>query len=245
VDRDPVHGGRHGVLADAVMDVAPPNAPGAISTAALVRVLLEGVRSAEPRTSSGITGVIASRASSLALRVAIFSGFARRARLQGRDGRGQRLRQLAMHPARELRFPVGASASTRSVHASRSAAPRPPASRQADRMGCGTSKGAAVQPIAAFAPASSSPPNGSPCAFDVPAFFGAPKPIVVRQAMRLGRSEACARSRAAAIASGSWPSIRSARQPAASNRFGWSTESASESGPSIEIPLSSKRTTRR
>ena len=51
------------------------------SCAALVRVLLEGVRSAEPITSSGITGVMASRASSEALRVATVCGAAISARL--------------------------------------------------------------------------------------------------------------------------------------------------------------------
>ncbi len=38
---------------------------------------------------------------------------------------------------------------------------------------------------------------------------------------------------------GSWPSISSAAQPADLKRFTWSTESASEIGPSIEMPLSS------
>jgi transketolase len=44
---------------------------------------------------------------------------------------------------------------------------------------------------------------------------------------------------AAAIALGSWPSISSAAQPADLKRFTWSTESAIEVGPSIEMPLSS------
>ena len=36
--------------------------------------------------------------------------------------------------------------------------------------------------------------------------------------------------------------MRVAAQPAASKRFTWSTESASDSGPSIEMPLSSNST---
>ena len=56
-------------------------------------------------------------------------------------------------------------------------------------------------------------------AFSVPALVGAPKPMVVRQAISDGRSDFFAASSAAAIAAGSWPSIRVAAQPAASNRF--------------------------
>ena len=54
-----------------------------------------------------------------------------------------------------------------------------------------------------------------------------------------------ARAMARLIACGSWPSMRVARQPAASKRFTWSTESESDSGPSMEMPLSSKSTIRR
>ena len=66
--------------------------------------------------------------------------------------------------------------------------------------------------------------------------------MVVRQAISDGRSEACAAAMAAAIASGSCPSTRVAAQPAASKRFTWSTESESDSGPSMEMPLSSNST---
>ncbi|MGY3362226.1 hypothetical protein ACVWZK_008889 [Bradyrhizobium sp. GM0.4] len=63
--------------------------------------------------------------------------------------------------------------------------------------------------------------------------------MVVRQAISVGLFDFCARVIAAAIAAWSWPSIFSAAQPADLNRFTWSTESESEVGPSIEMPLSS------
>ena len=47
----------------------------------------------------------------------------------------------------------------------------------------------------------------------------ATKPIVVRQAIIVGLSDLCADSMARAIASGSWPSMRLAFQPADSKRF--------------------------
>ena len=47
---------------------------------------------------------------------------------------------------------------------------------------------------------------------------------------------------AASMASGSCPSTRSARQPQALKRATWSTLSVIESGPSIEMPLSSHST---
>ena len=83
--------------------------------------------------------------------------------------------------------------------------------------------------------------------------------VRLRRAGLLGRAEAdgrlagdqgravdfFARAMARLIACGSWPSMRAARQPAASKRFTWSTESESDSGPSMEMPLSSKSTIRR
>ena len=66
--------------------------------------------------------------------------------------------------------------------------------------------------------------------------------MVVLQAISDGLLDFCARVIAAAIAFGSWPSISSAAQPADLKRFTWSTESAIEVGPSIEMPLSSYST---
>ncbi len=66
--------------------------------------------------------------------------------------------------------------------------------------------------------------------------------MVVLQAISDGLPDFCARAIAAAIALGSWPSIFSAAQPADLKRFTWSTESAIESGPSMEMPLSSNST---
>ena len=60
--------------------------------------------------------------------------------------------------------------------------------RRAMRRGCprGISNGGAVQPSFCRAGAISSAPSGEPWAFSVPPLFGAPKPIVVRQAISDG-----------------------------------------------------------
>ena len=75
-----------------------------------------------------------------------------------------------------------------------------------------------------------------------PALFGAPKPMVVLAAISVGLSDFCACSMAEAIASGSWPSMRNAFQPDALKRATWSVESDSETGPSMEMLLSSQKT---
>ena len=69
-------------------------------------------------------------------------------------------------------------------------AERAAALRQASSTSCGTEKGSAERPSAAFAPASSSAPSGSPCAFEVPARLGAPKPMMVLHAISDGLSDA-------------------------------------------------------
>ncbi len=112
-----------------------------------------------------------------------------------------------------------ASACTRCDQAACAACPRLPAARQNPRASAGTSNGASDQPSALRAPVISSAPSGEPCDEALPALVGAPKPMVVRQAIIDGRSDVCAASSAAAIASGSWPSMRLAFQPAASKRF--------------------------
>ncbi len=74
-------------------------------------------------------------------------------------------------------------------------------------MSAGITKGGESQSSALRAPAISSAPSGEPCAALVPALVGAPKPMVVLEAISVGRSDFCAVSIAAAIASGSWPSM--------------------------------------
>ncbi|MNL24182.1 hypothetical protein D3C87_1456060 [compost metagenome] len=74
-------------------------------------------------------------------------------------------------------------------------------------------------PSAALAPASSSAPSGAPWTFSVPAFLGAPKPMVVLAAIRVGLSvEALASRRAFSMAAWSWPSISMVFQPTALKR---------------------------
>src|SRR6185437_1376915 len=123
------------------------------------------------------------------------------------------------------------SAASRFLQSECAACERPPAVRQALRISAGTSNGADVQPSVLRAPAISSAPSGDPCDFSEPCLVGAPKPILVLHAIRTGLSESCAFSSAAAIAAGSWPSIRDALQPAASKRLICSTLSASDNAP--------------
>src|SRR3954471_14758884 len=96
---------------------------------------------------------------------------------------------------------------------------RCPATRQSLRMSSGISNAGAVHPSFSRAPLISSAPSGEPCEEDLPALVGAPKPIVVLQAIIVGLSDFFAAAIALAIACGSCPSIRLAAQPAASKRF--------------------------
>src|SRR6185369_7646476 len=116
-------------------------------------------------------------------------------------------------------------------------AERVPALRQASSTSAGTSNGGYSQPKNSRAPAMSAAPSGEPCALLVPALVGAPQPMVVLAAISVGRSELCAFSIAAAMASRSRPSISMVFQPQAAKRAGWLLESASDTAPSIEMPL--------
>ncbi len=66
--------------------------------------------------------------------------------------------------------------------------------------------------------------------------------MTVLHAISVGLSERRAASIALAMAAGSCPSIFCVAQPDASKRLPWSSDTASDVGPSIEIWLSSKRT---
>src|SRR5476649_2370941 len=211
----------------------PEKSAGVIAFIDLVRVLLEPVKSAEPPIISGSAGIRLSSANSQAVRVAISFGdaasdsfTARTAAVSAAFGRSPFMRR-----SNSARF-APSSAASFLLQSACADFERAPAVRQAERMSAGISNGAEVQPNALRAPAISSAPKGEPCDDDLPALVGAPKPMVVLQAISTGRSEACAFSNVAAIAAGSWPSTRDAAQPADSNRFTWSTESESDSAPS-------------
>ena len=73
-------------------------------------------------------------------------------------------------------------------------------------------KGLCCQPKDAFAAAASSAPSGAPCAAALPCLFGAPLPIIVRQAISVGRLSPDFALRGAVVA-GYAPSQLSARQP--------------------------------
>ena len=110
-------------------------------------------------------------------------------------------------------------------------------------MSSGTTNGAGQAQCAFLrAPATSSAPCGSPCALGVPALVGAPKPMVVLQAISVGLSDFCAAWIAAAIAFGI-VAVDVLGVPAGGLEARDLVEmSASDSGPSMEMPLSSQRT---
>ncbi len=147
----------------------------------------------------------------------------------------------AMRRSNSARISAG-TAARRCSHASRSAAPRRPASRQGARSESGTSKAACSHPRLRRSPASSSAPRGEPCTTGLPSLVGAPKPMRVRAAIIVGRSAVRAKASASSIAAGSWPSIATVAQPEASKRLHWSSEVASAVPPSMVVPLSSKIT---
>ena len=136
---------------------------------------------------------MASSARSEAMRLAISCGAAASLLLHREHGGGERCRQLA------------ARCGARSRRACRRRAPAGAATTPRARPGracrrCASARGrrresrtaASDQPSALRAPAISSAPSGEPCDDALPALVGAPKPIVVRQAIITGRSDVCA-----------------------------------------------------
>src|SRR4051812_47450089 len=69
--------------------------------------------------------------------------------------------------------------------------------------------------------------------------------MMVRQAINDGLVLSRSSAIACATASGSCPSTPRTDQPEAAKRASWSSEVASEVGPSMEMPLSSNSTIRR
>ncbi len=182
-------------------------------------VLLEPVRSAEPPIISGTATVSASSAVSDAARVATSFGVAASFSFTERTAAarlsfGNSLRMRRSNSARR----AGAAVLRRPFQAWCAALPARPALRHGSRASAGMAKAGSAQPSRSRAPLISSLPRGEPWDFSVPALLGAPKPMVVRQAISDGRSQDCASSSALAIASGSCPSTRLAAQPAAAKR---------------------------
>ena len=216
MQRHAVHGRRHAVLAHAVMD----EAAGIIGGGEHRHALRPGV------VGAGEVGRAAdhfrhrrgqaSSALSEAARVAISFGAAASFSFTARTAAASL--SVGSSP-REAALELGAAWRTPALRAARcqACARRPcrarPALRHRARTSAGMSKAGAGQPSLSRAPLISSAPSGEPWLFSVPALVGAPKPMVVRQAISDGRSEACAASIAAAIASGSCPSMRR-RRPA-------------------------------
>ena len=210
-----------------------------MSRVASTLVLFEGVRSAELVMSSGTAGAITFSAASPALRVAISgassASFACRRRSSDRSLLGRSPRMRRSNSARSCWRGVECAPPAlvlRACRVSRLAPGRQDFVRHDERL---------VGPVKRLARAGD---------------FGRAQ----RLAMRLAgarprrrariRSSSCRRSASACpsawrarqarrIAVGSWPSIRLAFQPAPNNAPIWSTESASDVLPSIEMPLSS------
>ena len=153
-------------------------------------------------------------------------------------------RQFAALAAQELGAPVRRRA--RRAAPPRRGAParrgrRPRATRRGRRRA--RQKAGIPSRAARAPPAISSAPSGAPCAAAVPALVGAPKAMIVRQAIRLGRSLSLGAPDRGGDRVGD-PGRRPARPPshAPRNRATWSSETARLVGPSIEIELSSHST---
>ena len=165
----------------------------------LVLVLLEPVRSAEPPMSSGITGARRLEHLLRGLRVASFGASADDALLERRRSRDRAAAAGRPRSRRSNSARLARCAACRFCQASQLGSPRWPAARQAARIVVGDHerriRPAELRARAARSPrrraASRGPPRCPPC-------FGAPKPMIVRQAISDGWSLACARSSAAA-----------------------------------------------
>ena len=170
----------------------------------LVLVLFEPVRSAEPPTISGtrrrpgsparIRKPCAWRSSFGAAASCFFTACTAASSLPA--WMSPRMRRSN---SRRL---AASSAASRCFHALRASAPRLPASRQARARRPEFRRRHRSSPAPRARPRSHRRRAASRATFRVPALVGAPKPIVVRQAIRLGRSEICACSIAAAIGFG-------------------------------------------
>ncbi len=207
----------------------------------LTKVRLDPVRSAEPPTSSGVAGTSASSAFWLDWRVASFGLVSAMLLPSARatascQPSGSLPSSARSNSARML------LCASRFSQARRAPAPRLPAACQRSYRSAGMVNGGSVQPSAAFAPAASVAPSAEPCTAAVPALVGAPKPMMVRQAISVGFLLRVANDSAAITCAGSWPSTRLVAQPCAANRFTTSSETASAVSPSIEMWLSSYST---
>ena len=158
----------------------PANVPRA-TAAPPVSAHVDSVRSAEPPTSSGITAASSPRTLPDALLVAMAapSKVGSASRTPGASRPASRRSHSAPSSGRASRM-----AAKRRSHRGRSARLAATSSASRQRTSSGTKKLAAGQPKRAFSAEASSGPRAAPCAPDVPAFVGAPKPIVVRTRMK-------------------------------------------------------------
>ena len=175
------------------------------------KVRLEPVRSADPPISSGIAGTSASRHFWLDWRVASFGLLSAKPCFSAATASwkfsGSRPATTRSNSARMLWRARRFSQDRRAL------APRPPIACQRCRRSSGMVKGGSCQPSASFAAAASCGPSGEPCTAAVPALCGAPRPMIVPQAIIVGFFERIAKDSAAAICCGSCPSTRLVAQP--------------------------------
>ena len=153
----------------------------------------------------------------------------------GRRACGARTRRACSASSAASRFVQSACAALRALRRRR-------ARRRGCRPGSRTARG--VQPSFSRAPLISSAPSGEPCADALPALVGAPKPMVVLQAISTGLSDALRLRRAPRRSPpGSWPSMREACPAGGLEALHLVDASrTSDSAPSIEMPLSSNST---
>jgi len=185
--------------------------PAAIGAIPFAIVRFDPVKSADPPTSSGVTGAIASRNRRLAARVASFGRSSARSCFSAATASCQVSgSRPAMTRSNSARWLCRAS---RFSQDRRATAPRVPTACQRCFRSSGMENGGSVQCSSAFAPAASASPSGEPCAAPVPAFSGAPKPMMVRQAISVGFFDRTAKDKADWICAGSCPSTCFVAQP--------------------------------
>src|ERR1700733_12111758 len=209
----------------------------------LVLVLLDGVRSAEPPTVADHLSLTISSTASDALRVAT-AGFSALVFFLSAISAGARSAGTA-HAIAASKFSAFFDAFLLFSQASRLGLPLAPMARQSAMMSSGITKGGDGQSRTLRAPAISSAPGASLCAFCVPWRLGMPKPMNVWQANSTGLSLPCAQSSAPATSATSWPLHAIVFQPAAWKRSIVSVLSESDVAPSMVMELLSKRTIRR
>ena len=215
MDRHAVHGGDHGVLADAVADVAAGivrrakrrrgAGAGQVGMGEVGRAADEARHRLRQQLERHLAGLAGGRGRPVGRQLALVARSPPHRGLPAAPGNGARERAPRRSGRGRLALVPGGVPGTRPDRRRRA---KPPGSRPASRTADRASPG---RP----APLRSRPhPAGCRGVEDLPALVGAPLPITVRQAISDGRPVSSRAARiACSTASGSWPSTAAACQP--------------------------------